>query len=274
MGTWCNTFPLEEWSEEWFTKFVDQFKEVREQLFGGNLDGIDFDFEGFCPKICLDGNCKCEWDDHYCGNKSPEELKEGVRFNKTYSSPGNPTFQYMCYTLPTKGSMQVMTGITHHMKEAGFVVTLVPRSSSAYSGEPDPTRKQDMRNEFVKWRKHTIQGETRDLLQMVDSVLLQWQSGSDLSLCRNSHDPSSCYCDNDWLVDYPNIHNNNQKDPHNTGLLYHYFEEDGFNGNMYPQFWPVRCQTCGFNITAPNGSTFFYPCFIPGDDWFMPGNVT
>lgn len=29
-----------------------------------------------------------------------------------------------------------------------------------------------MRNEFVKWRKHWIQGQQRDLLEMADSMLL------------------------------------------------------------------------------------------------------
>jgi len=65
-----------------------------------------------------------------------------------------------------------MTGVTSHMKDAGFVVTLAPMSTAVYTSEPDKSDKQYMRNEFVKWRKHYIQGEEKDLLVMADSMLL------------------------------------------------------------------------------------------------------
>jgi len=80
MGSWCTSFPLEEWTEEDFVAFTQYFKEIRDKDFGGNLDGIDWDWEGYCSEICLKGNCKCGWDDKVCGTKSPEELKAGVKF--------------------------------------------------------------------------------------------------------------------------------------------------------------------------------------------------
>ncbi len=48
----------------------------------------------------------------------------------------------MCWIMPTKSTLQVMTGITHWMKKAGFVVTLVPMSTAVYTGEPDTSPKQ------------------------------------------------------------------------------------------------------------------------------------
>jgi len=65
-----------------------------------------------------------------------------------------------------------MTGVTHHMKAAGFIVTLAPMSTAVYTDEKDTSPGMYMRNEFVKWRKHDIQGEERDLLEMADGVLL------------------------------------------------------------------------------------------------------
>ncbi len=40
-------------------------------------------------------------------------------------------------------------GLTHAMKKAGYVVTLVPTSTAMYSGEADTTPKQVMRNEYA-----------------------------------------------------------------------------------------------------------------------------
>jgi len=167
-----------------------------------------------------------------------------------------------------------MTGITHHMKEAGFIVTLAPMSTAVYTSEPDNSPKQVMRNEFVKWREHRVGGDTRDLLHMVDAMLLQWYSGFDATICTNHPDgPKVCACDNIELEDYPNIYNNT-KDPHKAGVFYNYFDMDDFGGNMYPQWWPTRCQACGKDVIMPNGTVMDFPCYRPGDDWFLPGNVT
>lgn len=139
MGSWCTSFPTHEWSEEDFTGFVDYFKVIRERDFGGNLDGIDWDWEGFCSEICLKGNCKCDWDDKACGTKSPEELKAGVKFTRQDNSPGKPKEEFECFILPTKETVQVMTGVTHYMKKEGFVVTLAPMSTAVYTDELDST---------------------------------------------------------------------------------------------------------------------------------------
>jgi len=45
------------------------------------------------------------------------------------------------------------------MKKAGFVVTLVPMSTAAYTSKEDTSSKQNMRNEYVKWRKQSYEGE-------------------------------------------------------------------------------------------------------------------
>jgi hypothetical protein len=273
MGSWCTSFPTHEWAADDFTGFVDYFQEIRTSAFGGNLDGIDWDWEGFCTDVCLKGNCKCGWDDKVCGTKTPEELKAGVRFTNHWTTPGNPSIEFECYIMPTKETVQVMTGVSYHMKQAGFVVTIAPMSTAVYTSEEDKSTGQFMRNEFVKWRKHQVEGEERDLLDLADSILLQWYSGFDATLCNNSEDPKACACDNIELKSYPNMYNNTV-DPHKPGTFYKYFMEDEFGGNMYPQTYPMRCQACGNNTIMPNGTRMDFPCYRPGDDWFMPGNVT
>lgn len=60
--------------------------------------------------------------------------------------------------MPTKGTLQVLSGIIYYMKKAGFIATLVPMSTEAYTGEPDTSVKQNLKNEFIKWSKHTFEG--------------------------------------------------------------------------------------------------------------------
>jgi len=194
MGSWCTSFPTTEWTESQFTEFVNYFKTLREGTFGGNLDGIDFDWEGYCNEICLKGNCKCDWDDKVCSDKTPEELAAGVKFTRTDSH--GVEYKMECYIMPTKATIQVIAGITHFMKQAGFVVTLVPMSTAVYTSKEDTSAKQNLRNEYVKWRKNTYEGQAVDLMEMVDGVLLQWYSGFDASLCTLSDDPHACSCDN------------------------------------------------------------------------------
>jgi len=78
----------------------------------------------------------------------------------------------MCWIMPTKATLQVITGITHYMKKAGYVVTLVPMSTAVYTSAPDTSSNQNMRNEYVKWRKNTFESTEVDLMEMVDSILL------------------------------------------------------------------------------------------------------
>jgi hypothetical protein len=58
------------------------------------------------------------------------------------------------------------------MKKAGFIATLVPMSTEAWTGEPDNSPKQNLKNEFVKWRKNTYEGNDFDLLEATDGMLL------------------------------------------------------------------------------------------------------
>lgn len=44
-GSWCTSFPVlpeEEWTPTQFNEFVDYFKTIRDNTFGGVLDGIDW----------------------------------------------------------------------------------------------------------------------------------------------------------------------------------------------------------------------------------------
>jgi hypothetical protein len=289
MGSWCTSFPVhtsEEWTEEQFNQFVDYFKEIREDTFGGALDGIDFDWEGYCSQECLKGRCTCGWRDDFCGKFSPEELAAGQRWSAP-PQKGGENITYECWIMPTKSTFQVLTGITYHMKKAGFVVTLVPMSTSMYSGKADPTAKQVLRNEYVKYRKQPyeggtpIEGETQvDLLELADGILLQWYSGFDAALCKNGGehiDPKSCTCDNEPDADYPNVLK--VLDPEHPekggdGLISSYYFDNGAGGNMFPTSFPVRCQACGKNVLLPNGTYGELPCAPKGEDWFNAGNIT
>jgi hypothetical protein len=282
LASWCTQLPVttaEEWEPEKFEEFVDYFKTLRQDTFGGYLDGVDFDWEGFCSLTCLKGHddCHCGWSDLHCGKKSPEELAGGVK----YQVDGQVM---MCYMMPTKSTIQVMTGITKHMKDAGFVVTLVPMSTSMYSGEEDKTDKQVMRNEYVKYRKQPYEGgkaivsgtsndaQQFDLLDLADHIMLQWYSGYDAALCQNSDDPMACMCDNQPADGYPNVINTT-----NTvgGLITSWYDTNTGSGNMFPSQYPVRCQACGKNVTRPDGTKGEYKCAgTKGEDWFVPDMKT
>jgi len=112
------------------------------------------------------------------------------------------------------------------MKKAGYVVTLVPMSTAVYTSKEDTSANQNMRNEYVKWRKNTFESTEVDLMEMVDAILLQWYSGFDAALCMNHDDPKACACDNEELLDeenyWPNVHNNTRHGPNQSGFLYMY----------------------------------------------------
>jgi len=263
MGSWCTSFPVnpeEEWSEDQFGEFVTYFQKIREETFGGYLDGIDFDWEGYCSQECLKGAnaCHCGWSDDVCGDKTPEELAAGVH----WMVKGE---KMECWRMATKSTLQVMTGITYHMKKAGFVVTLVPMSTQVYSGEEDSSSSKVLRNEIVQHRVQPYPGgkpiagsEQVNILDLADAVLLQWYSGFDAALCHNVDDPKACSCDNVPDEDYPNVVT--VKD----GLLSTYWTENSTAGNMFPASFPVRCNACsgteGPNKCASEDETWFRPC--------------
>ena len=58
------------------------------------------------------------------------------------------------------------------MKKAGYISTLVPMSTEAYTGEPDTSAKQNLKNEYIKWRKNTYEGVEVDLMKETDGMLL------------------------------------------------------------------------------------------------------
>lgn len=103
--------------------------------------------------------------------------------------------------MATKSTLQVMTGITYHMKKAGYVVTLVPMSTQVYTGEDDKSANSNLRNEIVKYRMQPYDGgkpidgtNKVNVLDLADALLLQWYSGFDAALCANLDDPKACSC--------------------------------------------------------------------------------
>jgi len=272
LGSWCTQLPIkpeQQWDDAEFNNFVTYFKEVRTNIFGGYLDGIDFDWEGYCDAGCLLGTCICAWDDEKCGKATPSELAAGI----TWMAPpvvGQPPMKHQCWIMPTSTTFQVMTGITHAMKQAGFVVTLVPMSTSMYSGEEDTSPNQVMRNEYVKYRLQTSLGQQVDLLDLADGILLQWYSGFDAALCENNWKPGdkSCTCDNVVADDYPNVLDT-KKDA--GGLLVSSWQTYwNVSGNYFPSTFPVRCQACGKNVILPNGTRGDLPCAPKDEEWYVP----
>lgn len=263
MGSWCTSFPVtqeEEWEESQFEEFVDYFKKIRQDTFGGYLDGIDFDWEGYCSFECLKGanTCHCAWDDDICGEKTPEELAAGVRWE---SKEGT----LECWRMATKSTLQIMSGITYHMKKAGFVVTLVPMSTQVYTGDEDQSDNKVMRNEFIKYRHQPyaggkqISGDTKvNIFDLVDGYLLQWYSGFDAALCKHTKDPKACSCDNVPDEDYPNVLNLS------NGLLVSYWNQNKTSGNMFPTEYPIRCGGC----TGTKDGDGTKACAKPEETWF------
>lgn len=176
--------------------------------------------------------------------------------------------------MPNKATLQVLGGITYAMKKAGFVATLVPMSTEAWTGDDDTTPKQNMKNEYIKWRKNTYEGNAFDLLDATDGMLLQWYSGFDGSLCGLVDDPHACTCDNIEVPDYPNWFNNSV-DPEVAGLLYMYVRMGTPPGsNIFPSAFPVRCAACGKDIIWPNGTIADMKCHPDGEDYMLPGDRT
>jgi hypothetical protein len=141
-------------------------------------------------------------------------------------------------------------------------------SVAMYTGEPDTSQKQVMRNEYVKYRKQTSLGQEVDLLDLADGILLQWYSGFDAALCKNSANPMDCACNNVPADDYPNTLDN-EKDA--GGLLVSAWQTYwNISGNFFPSSFPVRCQACGANVVKPDGTRGSVPCFPEGEDWYVP----
>jgi len=269
LGSWCTqlpVFPEQEWKDSDFNNFVTYFKQVREVVFGGYLDGIDFDWEGYCDAGCLKGTCVCAWDDKICGTKSPAELAKGV-FWQASPVEGQPPMKHQCWIMPTSSTFQVMSGITHAMKQAGFVVTLVPMSTSMYTSEEDKTPAQIMRNEYVKYREQTSLGQQVDLLDLADGILLQWYSGFDAALCEATYPSKSCTCDNIPADDYPNVL---ESDKYGGLLVSAWQTYWNISGNFFPSSFPIRCQACGKNVIMPDGSRADVPCAPADEEWFVP----
>jgi len=280
LGSWCTELPVkaeEAWTQDQFGEFVDYYELIKEEKFGGYLDGIDFDWEGFCSAGCLQGTCACGWDDHKCGKSTPDELAQGVYWDVTNIALGangtmvNQTQKFQCWVLPTTHTIQVMTGITYAMKQAGHVVTLVPMSTSLYSGD-DSVSGDLSRNEYVKYRKQKVGADKAevDLLELADGILLQWYSGFDAALCRNSKDPQACSCDNVPNDDYPNIVNASK-----DLIVLPWQTQWNLTGNSFPTTFPLRCQACGKDVYRKDNKTGKWgwgelACAPKEEQWYTP----
>lgn len=95
---------MKEWTDSEFTQFVEYFTTLRQSTFGGQLDGIDFDWEGYCDEVCLHEVCSCDWNDKVCGTKSPDELVKGVYWFVD-DHRGGPPKKYMCWMMPNKATL-------------------------------------------------------------------------------------------------------------------------------------------------------------------------
>lgn len=201
-------------------------------------------------------------------------MAAGVYYFVDDTSPAgpHPPLRFMCWVLPNKATLQVMGGIAYYMKKAGYAVTVVPMSVSAYTGEADTTAKQNLKNEYVKWRHNTYDGQQFDLLAAADGMLLQWYSGFDAGLCALVDDPHGCTCDQIEVPNYPNWHNNTKDGPEVAGLLYNYAFVDNAGSNTYPSMMPVRCQSCGPEVVLPNGTVGALKCYPDGEDYMLPGS--
>jgi hypothetical protein len=112
MGSWCTQFPIkkgEEWTDSMFGEFVSYFRQLRVNTFGGALDGIDFDWEGFCNAECLKGQCSCAWSDAECAGLSPDALAAGHSWMEPDSH--GVAHKKFCWMFPTHSTIQVMAGI-------------------------------------------------------------------------------------------------------------------------------------------------------------------
>merc|ERR1719456_1025451 len=157
------------------------------------------------------------------------------------------------------------------MKKAGYVVTLVPMSTSMYSGDADTSPNQVMRNEYVKYRKQTSFGQEVDLLDLADGIMLQWYSGFDAALCKNTPlDSKSCWCDNIPADDYPNVLNTVDYGGQLMAAWQTYWN---ISGNFFPTTFPVRCQACGKNVILPNGTRGDLPCASEQEAWYVPSET-
>lgn len=86
--------------------------------------------------------CSCDWNDKICGDRTPDELVQGVYYYlPNPESQTHEPMRFMCWMMPNKATLQVLGGITHYMKKAGFVATLVPMSTEAWTGEEDTSPK-------------------------------------------------------------------------------------------------------------------------------------
>ena len=107
-----------------------------------------------------------------------------------------------------------------------------------------------------------------DLLDLADGILLQWYSGFDATLCRNTDDPMACACNNVPDDDYPNVLDS---DKDLGGLLVASWQTYwNISGNMFPSKYPARCQACGANVTLPDGTYGPFPCAGEDEQWYVP----
>ena len=200
LGAWNVTFPNEntkcvyDWFDSTnikdgldpFDQFVVYFEAIRDQL-GGTIDGIDFDWEGYCPSYCMSDNCVCSdvgRNGTTCSGKQT--------LNNNYNTPGGTIFADG-YT------HRVMLGITRAMHKRGYVVTGVPMSTQMYVPEDLNNQQLDSMtgeqvftsvmnsssNEFLKY--------TLDY-SLYDGIMLQWYSGSAFGPPTNDNDlKKECY---------------------------------------------------------------------------------
>jgi hypothetical protein len=206
LGSWCSRFPriseillwtdgkdltaLEQTDYTNFlpgaTKFVNIFKTIRKDS-GNVLDGIDFDWEGYCYTDCLGTGCGCTWGTNCTGDGNEPNTVMGVdgttmktSTNKNCKTPiynnmgvhSGDDLDTTCWTLVDQVTISIMNAIAFTMNNEGFTVTGVPISSQFFTNSIDPT--DNDQNQYVRYKFKP---------DFYDGIMLQWYSGFDAGIC-------------------------------------------------------------------------------------------
>jgi hypothetical protein len=174
-------------------KFVTQFESINNS-HGNVFDGIDFDWEGFCPGPALWNNATCSWGPNCSGDGrttdgNSQTLGTGKGLCQDSYNPDtrgwckkgicNVNLQN-CWTMIDQTTVSIMIAISHAMRDAGYVVTAAPTSTQLFSSKVETS--QNKQNQYVLYGKDYI-------ADCFDGVMLQWYSGFDAGIC--STDQSS-----------------------------------------------------------------------------------
>lgn len=181
LGSWCSNFPVtpteaEAWGVGPFgpkmNTFMTQFKAIR-AYYGNCIDGIDFDWEGYCSKTSMGKGADnfCGWNKQCTGTgtiDTPElRTPAGQEDLSGFGYGDVKTLPAECWIMATASTVKVMNIIAQRMSYEGFIVTAVPISTQLFG----PKKSKDSPNK---------QNQYVDLNpEYYTALMLQWYSGFD-----------------------------------------------------------------------------------------------